>query len=352
MQGPTELLPVSSSGHTTLIPWLAGRAYPRLDPQLRKAFEVALHAGAGLALALDMREELLREIRRARSARRAGDRAVTGAAGRVRVRVRARRSSDGSGGHGRSSLGLVAGAMAMVLADARGPCAAPPRGRRRGWAHRAARSAEDARRPTALRWGSPSWRCSRQRARRALTAARARGFARTDAARAVLARGAAGDPGRERAEGVAAGAGTAHAGRPRRTLRAASAQAGERSPRHAAARPARRRRRGVAGGRRERLRLDARERARAAPRARACPPVVALRALPLCAGGRRGDSVSAPSAARSRRASPRGRCQRARADLRGPPEARGGCPPAQCARSTATISTRFSVPLKSSGLRV
>ena len=56
-------------------------------------------------------------------------------------------------------------------------------------------------------------------------------------------------------------------------------------------------------------------------------------------------------AARSR-APARGRCQRARADLRGPPERVAASPPAQCARSTATISTRFSVPLKSSGLRV
>src|ERR1700691_5423152 len=35
LQGPTELLPVSSSAHTTLIPWLAGLAYAPLEPQLR-----------------------------------------------------------------------------------------------------------------------------------------------------------------------------------------------------------------------------------------------------------------------------------------------------------------------------
>src|SRR5215475_3207335 len=58
LQGPTELLPVSSSAHTTLIPWLAGWPYVRLEPELRKAFEVALHAGAGAALAIAMREEL------------------------------------------------------------------------------------------------------------------------------------------------------------------------------------------------------------------------------------------------------------------------------------------------------
>ena len=60
LHGPTELLPVSSSGHTTLIPWLAGWSYAELDGERRKAFELALHAGAGLALAIDMRAELLR----------------------------------------------------------------------------------------------------------------------------------------------------------------------------------------------------------------------------------------------------------------------------------------------------
>lgn len=50
LHGPTELLPVSSSAHTTLVPWLAGWPYPRLDPKLRKSFEVALHAGTAAAL--------------------------------------------------------------------------------------------------------------------------------------------------------------------------------------------------------------------------------------------------------------------------------------------------------------
>jgi len=58
LQGPTELLPISSSAHTALVPWLAGWPYAELDPALRKSFEVALHVGAGVALAIDMREEL------------------------------------------------------------------------------------------------------------------------------------------------------------------------------------------------------------------------------------------------------------------------------------------------------
>ncbi len=63
-QGPTELLPVSSSAHTTLIPLLLDWPYDELDPELQKSFELALHAGAGLALALDMRHELLAALGR------------------------------------------------------------------------------------------------------------------------------------------------------------------------------------------------------------------------------------------------------------------------------------------------
>jgi undecaprenyl-diphosphatase len=51
LQGPTELLPISSSAHTTLVPWLLGWPYGKLeDPKLRKSFEVALHAGTAAAL--------------------------------------------------------------------------------------------------------------------------------------------------------------------------------------------------------------------------------------------------------------------------------------------------------------
>jgi undecaprenyl-diphosphatase len=52
LHGPTELLPISSSAHTTLLPWLAHQPYGELDPELRKSFEVALHAGAATALLL------------------------------------------------------------------------------------------------------------------------------------------------------------------------------------------------------------------------------------------------------------------------------------------------------------
>src|SRR5215218_7266663 len=58
LHGPAELLPVSSSAHTTLVPWLLRWPYPRLDPELRKAFEVALHAGTAAALLIGLRDEV------------------------------------------------------------------------------------------------------------------------------------------------------------------------------------------------------------------------------------------------------------------------------------------------------
>src|SRR5437764_3977902 len=58
LHGPAELLPISSSGHVTLVPWLAGWRYVELDAELRKAFEVALHAGTAAALLVALRGEV------------------------------------------------------------------------------------------------------------------------------------------------------------------------------------------------------------------------------------------------------------------------------------------------------
>jgi undecaprenyl-diphosphatase len=58
LHGPAELLPISSSGHVTVIPWLLGWDYDRLDSELRKAFEVALHAGTAAALLITLRREV------------------------------------------------------------------------------------------------------------------------------------------------------------------------------------------------------------------------------------------------------------------------------------------------------
>ncbi len=63
VQGPAELLPVSSSAHTTLLPWFADWDYEQLDDELRKGFEVALHGGTAAALALLAGRELAADAR-------------------------------------------------------------------------------------------------------------------------------------------------------------------------------------------------------------------------------------------------------------------------------------------------
>ena len=59
VQGPAEVLPMSSSGHLVLVPALLDWPYARLPGDVRKAFEVALHAGAGLALAWLLRDDVV-----------------------------------------------------------------------------------------------------------------------------------------------------------------------------------------------------------------------------------------------------------------------------------------------------
>jgi undecaprenyl-diphosphatase len=119
-QGPTELLPVSSSAHTTLIPLLLGWPYDELDGERRKSFELALHAGAGIALALDMRRELVDSARRL-DARRAVvvvlsllPPALAGLLLRGPIERQLGRPDT-------IAVGLAAGGVAMGLADAAGP---------------------------------------------------------------------------------------------------------------------------------------------------------------------------------------------------------------------------------------
>lgn len=73
IQGPAEVVPVSSSGHVVLVPALLDWPYGRLPDDVRKAFEVALHTGAGLALAWLLRDDVVAAVRRpATTARLAG----------------------------------------------------------------------------------------------------------------------------------------------------------------------------------------------------------------------------------------------------------------------------------------
>jgi len=48
VQGLSEFLPISSSGHLLLVPWLAG--WDELDPSIKKSFDVALHLGTLVAV--------------------------------------------------------------------------------------------------------------------------------------------------------------------------------------------------------------------------------------------------------------------------------------------------------------
>ncbi|HEX3803823.1 MAG TPA: undecaprenyl-diphosphate phosphatase [Solirubrobacteraceae bacterium] len=65
MHGPAELLPISSSGHIELVPWMLGWNGVSADPEVRKAFEVALHAGTAAALVVMLREEVIEAVRSA-----------------------------------------------------------------------------------------------------------------------------------------------------------------------------------------------------------------------------------------------------------------------------------------------
>lgn len=63
LQGPTELLPISSSGHIALAPNLFGWPYADLEPELRKSFEVSLHLGTAAALLIGLRHEVADYLR-------------------------------------------------------------------------------------------------------------------------------------------------------------------------------------------------------------------------------------------------------------------------------------------------
>ena len=62
VQGLTEFLPVSSSGHLLLVPWLMGWN-DFADVSVEKAFDVALHLGTLIAVAGYFRHDLVRYIR-------------------------------------------------------------------------------------------------------------------------------------------------------------------------------------------------------------------------------------------------------------------------------------------------
>lgn len=113
IQGPTELLPVSSSAHTVLVPQLLGW-HSELEAEEAKTFEIALHYGAALGLILTLRRELFEGVRRPLVL--ALSLAPPTLAGFAMERPIERRMS----GPGTIAANLFAGAVAMALADLRG----------------------------------------------------------------------------------------------------------------------------------------------------------------------------------------------------------------------------------------
>lgn len=168
LHGPAELLPISSSGHITLIPWLAGWPYGDLDPELRKAFEVALHAGTAAALLIALRGEVgdaARGLDRRRVTLIALSFAVPAIAGLTLERT----IEQHLGTPASIAGGLLAGSAAMAWADRVGGSARPR---------------EDANAVDAL-WLGVAQACAlipgASRNGMTLAAARRRGFGREDA---------------------------------------------------------------------------------------------------------------------------------------------------------------------------
>jgi|HubBroStandDraft_6_1064221.scaffolds.fasta_scaffold43078_2 undecaprenyl-diphosphatase len=119
VQGPTELLPVSSSAHTALLPRLAGWPEAQLGAELRNSLEVALHAGTAAALLVALRGELVDALREL-DGRRVGLAALALAppalAGYLLEERLERRPSTPRA----LAVGLALGAAVMALADAQG----------------------------------------------------------------------------------------------------------------------------------------------------------------------------------------------------------------------------------------
>jgi len=105
LQGPAELLPVSSSAHVGLLPWALGWEHASLPAAERKEVEVALHLGTALVLALERRT-----FRWPFLAAATLPPALAGLAFERLVEERL-------GTPRTVAFGLVAGAVAMVLAD-------------------------------------------------------------------------------------------------------------------------------------------------------------------------------------------------------------------------------------------
>ncbi len=60
VQGATELLPISSSGHLILVPWVSDWEYLKNDDRFNQTFDVALHVGTLIAVVAYFRADIAR----------------------------------------------------------------------------------------------------------------------------------------------------------------------------------------------------------------------------------------------------------------------------------------------------
>jgi undecaprenyl-diphosphatase len=63
VQGLTEFLPISSSGHLILVPWAQDYTFLRENPEFNKTFDVALHVGTLIGVVYYFRRELWAMVR-------------------------------------------------------------------------------------------------------------------------------------------------------------------------------------------------------------------------------------------------------------------------------------------------
>jgi undecaprenyl-diphosphatase len=63
VQGLTEFLPISSSGHLILVPWLQDYDFLLQNPRFHKTFDVALHAGTLVAAISYFRRDVVELLR-------------------------------------------------------------------------------------------------------------------------------------------------------------------------------------------------------------------------------------------------------------------------------------------------
>jgi len=167
LHGPAEMVPISSSGHATLVPWLLDLPYAKLPASRRKAIEVALHAGTAAALAVAPPRSAIESRGAIRSLPLTGLMIAPSAAVGLLARARIGRSL---GTPSTIAVGLLAGSVALAGAEA---C-------------RGSRAAVDLSPADALKVGAAQvlalWP-GFSRSAATITAARAIGFAAGDAAR-------------------------------------------------------------------------------------------------------------------------------------------------------------------------